>query len=565
MTAAAVWVYRGLWADPEGSLLQTNTWDQILFSWMFQHAAWAVTGFHDPFVATMLNVPSAANLAGNTAVVAVAIPLAPVTLLFGPGTSVALFGTFSLAATGFGWYLLMRRTAGLAPAPAFAGGAFCGFAPGIVSQANGHFHFSAQFLVPLLIALALRIGAPGLSRRRRLLTGAGLGVVLAAQILLSEEVLFIAGLAIVVFIGVYAMSRAADVRDRIKASLGGFGVAAGVAAVLVAYPLWVQYFGPLSYHGIPWLNYHADLASFSTYATNSLAGNATAANAASPNPTEQTSFFGNPLILVAVGSAIWLRHNAWLRSAAITAVVFCVAALGSPLTWHEQSTGVPGPWALVQHLPLFRDVIPVRLALVAVPVIGLLIASAWQKAAEQPVRWVRWAWPIAIVAVLIPTAPRSLDVVKSQPVPEFISSGQWRTCAADGETLVAYGYTRPQNEYRLQMQWQVAAKLAYAAPTGYFLARGPDGKGRWGQEPRSIDAAVLKTINDGTIAPADPAAQAEARADLAYWRARCVVVEQRGPRAAAVRETISNLLQSQPEDAGGVWYWRIPSDSSPVT
>lgn len=557
MIAAAIWVFRDLWADPEGVLLQANVYDHALFEWMFQHAASAVTGWHDPFVATMLNVPSAANLAGNTAVVVAAVPLAPVTLLFGPGTSVVLFGTCALAGTAFAWYLLMRRTLGVAPVPAFVGGAFCGFAPGVVAQANGHFHFAAQFLVPVLIALALRLGEPGRSRRGRLLTGAGLGVVTAAQILISEEVLFILALALAVFIIVYAVSHAAEVRDRIRASLGGAAVAVGVAVVLAAYPLWVQFFGPLSYRGIPWLNYHADLASFHTYATNSLAGKADAANAASPNPTEQTAFFGLPLLIVAGAAAVWLRRVAWLRSAAITAAIFCVASLGSPLTWHEKPLGIAGPWGLVQNLPLFRDVIPVRLALVAVPVIGLLIAYAWQKAAEQPATWMRWAWPVAIVAALLPTAPRSLDVVEPPAVPAFITSGQWRTCAGDGETLVAYGNARVRDLYRVQMRWQAAAKLAYASPSGYFLARAEDGRGRWGQAPRSLDDAVVAAMTDGTVAPAAPAARSEARADLAYWRARCVVVEQKGAQAAAVRDTVANLLGSQPSAEGGVWYWRI--------
>jgi hypothetical protein len=562
LLVGAVWVFRGLWADPEGALLQTNIYDQVLFEWMFQHAASAVTGWHDPFVATMMNVPSAANLAGNTSVVVAAVPLAPITLLFGPGTSVVLFGTLALAGTGFGWYLLMRGMAGIAPVPAFVGGAFCGFAPGVVSQANGHFHFAAQFLVPALIALALRLGAPGLSRRRRLLIGAALGVVTAAQVLLSEEVLFILALALAVFILVYAFGHAAEVRDRMKASLGGAAVAIGVAAVLVAYPLWVQYLGPLAYHGIPWLNYHADLASFTTYATNSLAGSAASANAASPNPSEQTSFFGLPLMIVAVAAAVWLRRVAWLRSAAITAAIFCAASLGSPLTWHEKPIGVSGPWALVQKLPLFRDVIAVRLALVAVPVIGLLIAVAWQKAVEHRTTWVRWAWPVAMAAALLPTAPRSLDVVTPPPVPAFITSGQWRTCAGEGETLVAYGNVRPRDVFRGQMRWQAAAKLAYASPSGYFLARAEDGTGQWGPAPRSLDVAVRAAMTDGTVAPIDPAAQTQARADLAYWRARCVVVEQSGARAAAVRDTVANLLGSQPNAEGGVWYWRIAYEPS---
>lgn len=561
LLAAAVLVVRGLWAAPAARVLAGNAHDQLLFEWMLQHAAVAVTRFEDPFLSPLMGTPTAANLAGNTSVVLIGVLLAPVTLLFGPGASFAAFVTLALGGTAIAWYLFLRHRIGVGPVAAFAGGAFCGFAPGIVSQANGHPHIAAQFLVPLLIALTLSLGSPARSAcpswRPHVLRGVALGLTAAAQILLGEETLFLTALALGAFLTIYAAQRPREILPRIRPAAVGLAVAAGVALLLTAYPLWVQFAGPDAYHAIPNRIYAADLASFHTYAGASLAGNPASAARVSANPSEQAAFFGLPLMLVAVAAAIWLWRVVWIRSAALTAALFCLAAIGVSPAWHQKPIGVPGPWRLVDELPLFRDVIVVRLVLVAIPVIGLLIAVSWQRAAESGVPAVRWLWPAVVVLAVLPALPRGLPATGAPPVPVFISSGQWRDCAAPGGTLIAYADTRRGVLPRQQMRWQVAAGLAYASPNGYYISRADDGTGRWGRPLRPFDLAVMKAQETGTSVAADERLRVAARADLAYWQAQCVVVQQQSRHAAAMRETVTGLLGEPPREGGGVWYWPV--------
>ncbi|MEV0268762.1 hypothetical protein AB0H43_08315 [Hamadaea sp. NPDC050747] len=556
---AAVLVLRGLWADPGRRLLATNPQDQILFEWMLQHTAQAIAHARDPFLSPILGTPTAANLAGNTSVVLVGVLLAPVTRLVSPGASFTIFATAALAGTAIAWYAFLRRRLGTSVPAAFVGGLFCGFAPGIVSQANGHPHIAAQFLVPLLVALTLNLGVPGRWWSHPL-RGAGLGLVAAAQILLGEETLFLAALGLGGFVVFYAVQRPAIVFARWKAALVSMVLAAVVTLSIVGYPLWVQFLGPDAYHGLPSGRYVADLGSFPAYAAASIAGSPAAAAEVAPNPSEQAAFFGVPLIVVAAVATVWLWRLVWVRSAALTAVLACVASLGVLPKWHGRAIGVPGSWTLVAQLPLFRDVVVVRLALIAIPVIGLLLAVSWDYAARLSV--LRWAWPAMVLVALIPTLPRGLGAVVAKPAPAFISSGQWRSCAEQHGTLIAYGDTTRAGVIHYQMRLQLAAKLGYASPNGYYFSRDHDGEGRLGRPLRTMDVAVMTARETGRPPELTPRQLTVARADLVYWRAQCVVLQQGGPHADAMRDTITGIVQQPVQTGGGVWYWRIPQRTS---
>ncbi|MEV6968883.1 hypothetical protein AB0M47_27565 [Hamadaea sp. NPDC051192] len=552
---AAVLVLRGLWADPGGRLLATNPQDQILFEWMLQHTALSIAHAGDPFLAPILGTPTVANLAGNTSVVLAGVLLAPVTWLFSPGASFTILATASLAGTAIAWYALFRRRLRVAVPAAFAGALFCGFAPGMVSQANGHPHIAAQFFVPLLVALTLNLGLPGPSWSHPL-RGAELGLLAAAQILLGEETLLLTALGLGGFIIFYGIQRPRIILARWRPAMLSLGVAAGCTLLVAGYPLWVQFLGPDAYHGLPSGRYVADLGSFTAYADASIAGSAAGTAEVSPNPSEQSAFFGVPLIIVAVVATVWLWRIVWVRSAVFVALLACIASLGVVPKWHGREIGVPGSWALVADLPVFRDVVVVRLALIAIPVIGLLIAVSWDHAARLGT--LRWAWPAMVLVALIPTLPRGLGTVVARPAPEFISSGEWQSCADDHSTLIAYGDTTREGVLHLQMRWQLAAKLGYASPNGYYFSRDRDGGGRLGRSLRTMDVAVMTARETGHPAELTPRQLAVARADLVYWRAQCVVLQQGGQTADAMRDTITTIVQQPAQTGGGVWYWRVP-------
>src|SRR5439155_15948300 len=156
--------------------------------------------------------PDGANLMSNASLIALGALLAPVTLVFGAPVSFALAVAGNLAGTGIGWYLLLRRTLRLRRFPAALGGAFTAFAPGMMSQSNGHVHMSAQWLVPPIVWCVLRLAGtatadlpPGGGTRRVLGTGVLLGGLVCVQLFLGEEVLFLAALALGVYCVAYAL------------------------------------------------------------------------------------------------------------------------------------------------------------------------------------------------------------------------------------------------------------------------------------------------------------------------------------------------------------------------
>src|SRR5262249_49142157 len=123
--------------------------------------------------------------------------LVPVTLLFGPQVAFALLLTLGLAATAGAWYWVLSRHLGTSRLAAAIGGGFAGFAPGLVNHTNGHPNLVAQFLVPFLVWRALTL--------RTVRDGVLLGLLVTWQAFINEELLFLAGLAGLVFLLGYAL------------------------------------------------------------------------------------------------------------------------------------------------------------------------------------------------------------------------------------------------------------------------------------------------------------------------------------------------------------------------
>src|SRR5205807_994069 len=113
-------------------------------------------------------------------------------------------------------------------AAAFVAAAFCGFAPGIIAQSNGHPNVAAQFVVPLILLQVARLRDTAHPVR----TGGTLGLLIVFQAFINEEVLlFTAGVGALMAL-VYAVSRRAEFRRVLRRAAVGLGVAGGVALAL---------------------------------------------------------------------------------------------------------------------------------------------------------------------------------------------------------------------------------------------------------------------------------------------------------------------------------------------
>jgi hypothetical protein len=569
--AVAVWITSRLWPVGGHHVSAVDANDQAFFEWMLSHGARVVTHFDSPLFTDRINVPTGVNLMANTSILALSIPLAPITLWLGPAVSFAVLITLGLAGTAGAWYFVLSRHLVSSRSAAIVGGAIAGLGPGIVAHANGHPNLVAQFLVPFIAWRVIRLREAGRSIRN----GLALGALITVQVFINEEMLFIVALSMSILLGAYALMRRGEVRPVIKPFLAGLGVAAAVAGVLVAYPLWRQFFGPESYRGLsPGLqSFGTDVAAIPALATRTLAGAFANNIHLATSPAEQNTFFGWPLLITLGGAIFWLRRNVWARALGITAAVLLVLSLGSVIIFNGHESSIPGPWALVKNLPIFDSVVPTRLGLFVLPILAVLVAMAHDhvlasthrvqkvsgldsKIATRS-RQARLAWCFLVAVSLLAVFPTPIQTVPMASTPAFFTQGTWRNYVASDQTVVPVPL--PAAGAVNSMFWAAGSDLAVQLPRGYFLGPDPahDDIAIFGAPKRHTTELLDKVIAKNKPVVIKKADRAAAITDLRYWHAAVVIQLPDSPAEHAVRQTITDLLGFKPKFSGGVWVWDV--------
>src|SRR5581483_6705241 len=95
--------------------------DAARFIWFFGWPPFAIAHGHGLFWSAWLFHPTGVNLLDDTSVLALSVPLAPVTALAGPVLSLNVGLTLAPALSAMTMWALLRRWVGWAPA-AFVGG-----------------------------------------------------------------------------------------------------------------------------------------------------------------------------------------------------------------------------------------------------------------------------------------------------------------------------------------------------------------------------------------------------------------------------------------------------------
>ncbi|MER7004610.1 hypothetical protein ABT297_16390 [Dactylosporangium sp. NPDC000555] len=572
LALAGALVTRGLWPDPAGRMLSLNPGDQALDEWFLAYATRAYRGDF-ALVTGALNAPEGINVLANASLVGIGLLFAPLTLALGAPVTFAVVTGFNLAANGAGWYFLFARALRMHRLAALVGGAFCGFAPGMVSQSNAHPHMTAAWLVPpmawCVVSLARTTGSG--ARRRAARLGLLLGTLATAQFFLGEEVLFLTALTL----GLSCLAFAATARpapgpgrDREAASsrtgfspravlpaLGiGLGVAGGVAGLLLAYPLWVQFRGPQSAHGGVFAPafYSADLHSFASVSPLSLAGGEGAARLAS-GPAEYTTFFGAPVLIVVLGATLWMWRRPAVVACTVVSIVLFALSLGPRIVVGHQRTEQWGPYALLARLPVFEWALPARFALAAIPLLAFVLAQAVHTALTQT-ETLRLLVPVAVVAALVPLVPGPLPTAPREPVPRFFTEGYWQGFAPRDGTIVPVPL--PDAHDPQAMRWAAATSVAFATPQGWFIGPyGPDGRAAVGIYPRPTAQLLHRAAANDSAPPLTDDDRVALHRDIAYWHASCFVLADGRPGAEALRSTLDALL-GPGEHVADVWVWR---------
>lgn len=554
---AALWVTSRLWLDPSGRVASLYTGDPAQVQFFLAHSVRVVLHGEFPFYTEQFNYPDGVNLMANTAVLALGIPMVPVTLLFGPAVSFVVLVTLGLAGTAMAWYTVLSRHLVRTPLAAAVGGWFCGFSPAMLSHASWHPNIISQFLLPFIVWRLLVLTRS----HRPVRDGVLLALLVTAQAFINEEILLFTAMAC----GVFLLAVLAQEPARWSAvwrPLGaGLAACALLAGALLAYPLYVQFAGPMAYHGLSDAvqDYGNDVAAFFAPGSPTLGGNQRANINLAPNYSEENAFFGWSLSLLAVGVVVWLRRDLIVRALAVTGGFFAVLSLGERISWWDREL-VTGPWQWLVHLPLLDAVVPTRFGLITSVVVGLLIALAVERAwALRPAdrRTVRKLVVAGLAFALLPVAPMPLRMVSRPPVPEFITADRWRAYVGPDETLVPVPVPSMGNTHG--MRWAAATNLDFKIPGGYFLAprNGNTGDpGRFGGRPSGVGQLLEEVATTGRTPKLDDRQRRRFTDELRHWRAAILVLPVRQQNVEPLRRTVEELVGPGRQELD-VWVWDV--------
>ena len=222
--------------------------------WFLAWIPHALSHSVNPFFSNALLAPSGTNLAQNTASPLLGLATAPLSPFLDPMARANLLLVLAMPLSAASAYFVLSKWHVSVPAAAL-GGLIFGFSPYMVDQ-----NVELVFL-PLLPLIALVIVAIVQGKGSSLRLGIELGLLVTAQYLISQEILAIVALFIILGIAFAAVRDRSSIRSDIWRPIG---IAAVVAAVLLAYPIWMLAAGPQHFSGPTWQTvnpYHNDVLS----------------------------------------------------------------------------------------------------------------------------------------------------------------------------------------------------------------------------------------------------------------------------------------------------------------
>jgi hypothetical protein len=445
----------------------------------------------------------------------------------------------------------ISRSAALIGAVAFA------ISPAIVNSLVGHITMAFAPGLPVLVALSM-LAWHG---HRPVRTGLLLGAAATAQVFTGEEVLFQAVLGAVLIMLVAAVSRPRALPAAAGRLVRSLLVAFAVFLPITAYPLYLQFFGPLKQKGSPFLLdfFGADVTAFTTPTSQLLLHSAAQVERSAKfagGIEEHLAYLGWPLLIVCLLTALFCWRRVPVRCAAIGLAVAMAFSLGGRLwingTWTEHA----GPYKLFQSLPVTEASLATRFGLLAALFAGALLAFAVHEVSTRTRRPFRGALLAAALSLvcLAPLVPRPLTVVTAPAVPSWFTTTAKELPAESVVVVLPY----PVAVNPVAMRWQSAAKYRFRMPGGYFLGPASDGHAYVGGSADPPTANLLSQVAaTGQPAVVTPDLRTQAATDLAAWGADRIVLGP-DPAQAALKETMTNLLGRSPELVGGVYVWTDP-------
>lgn len=516
--------------------------------WWFEWLPRALQRGHDPFFSTAMFARfGGVNAMSNTSWMLPAALLAPVTLAFGPVAASNVANLLAPVATGVAAYALAARFTPLAPARLVAGLAFA-FSPFVLGNVVlGHVNLTLLVYPPLVLLVGDRLVRGELSARR---AGVLLGVLTVAEAFVGIELLVLtAALAGGCVLGV-ALVRRDLLAARWRRLGGAAAIAAGICAVVLAYPAYVFLAGPQHVTGPFWpflegLRGPGSLLPTSGYRLPSAAvRSAGYLGASGPG----TGYLGIGIFLVvAVGFLVARRRRSYQVLAVAAMVCLC---------------GEANLLSFLGRVPFLEDLVVVRFTIGTTLCFALLLAlvvDGWWlpvRAVPQRLRERFGAGASALAAaacVLVAVVP----VAAAYDVPFVVETASTPTWFTTAGTTVPPGtavlvlpfawYTSDE-----AMAWQAESGIRFALVGGFGFVPGADGT-HDEFVSRLPDARLLQRLSRGSP-PLTAVQRARLRALLEGW-APLVVVAIDDHVRPEVLAALRGVLGPPTRRAGGATTW----------
>lgn len=431
----------------------------LFISWL-QWDAYSVTHGLNPLHNGYLQAPYGMSAVWNTSVLALGIPLTPITYLFGAPASFNLIMVASPILSALAASKWLRRH--VDTIPAFLGGLIYGFSPFVIGQSAGHAHLTFLALIPLIVICLENVF--WYSERPLWPSAPLLGLLVALQYFISSEILLMLAISMVPAVIVLVAFRWRETKLRAKQVTVAAGVAIGVAVVLLAYPLLDQFSD--AYRMDKPVQTASDFIGKKSYLWEATSALAFHGNPPADRAVENGMYVGWPLGIALLITVIVLRRRMYVWLAVIVAGFAVVCEVDLHIGGVEVS-----PLTHLQRLvPLTASVLPMRFASVFFLAAAFLFALGVAELMRVGVTR-RWVGAVGAVLVLVTLASLLPGKTRATPAvfktPEFFTSDVMKQTIPEGSTVMIAPMASSVNvvaEY-----WQVKANFWFKQLGGYGL------------------------------------------------------------------------------------------------
>jgi hypothetical protein len=581
----STFMWSNVWTGNPGSTTTCGCGDSAGAIWVMEWPAYAMTHGLSLLYSTFMNHPTGINLVANPGVLALSLPLAPVTWLFGPIASLNVAFTLAPVLSALAMFFLLRRWVSWAPA-AFFGGLMYGFCPFIVvSLTQGWVNLGMAVSPPLIVLcldeLLLR------QRHRPERVGLVLGLLVVLQFFISTEILLIVAIVAVCGIGLIVVYTALQfpkaLMHNARPALIGVGVGAVTAIVLLAYPAWVAVAGPAHFSGLIWPNGFPQ--PFSNVVLQDFIHPAPAYESTilSVGWHQRGGYQGTPLsfqyfglgvlVVLLIGLVVWRRDRRLWFFGAIT-VLSGAFSLGQ---------AYPLPWRLFAHLAFFENILPGRFVLItylsASVMLALVVDHTYRSVNQLRVAprgevtdgsvGSRWPSPphsvgamVAVIVAAIAIVPPARYLSSAIPITtQRVVLPAWFRIVAphlrDKQVLLVFptyfaGYESPSS-------WQAVDRMTYSmvnigGPAGFVVRAGKERPGA---------AVIADTSLADSVGSLGTGAILAVRTALDDWGVTMIVIPDQAdlplydqtPSVVTSAEVMAAATGEHPIHQADAWVW----------